>query len=134
MKYKAYVDTSALITFRDLSDTYHPLFRRLFSDPPSLVTSSLVIAEGHAWFLKRYDASRAMQFLSFVEELKIMTITPVGNKEVKDATKFIRKFSDQNLTLTDAVGLYIMQQHHIKNCWSNDHHLTLIGASLIIHQ
>jgi len=43
---EAYVDTSALIAFADRSDTYHPLFRRLFSDPPLLLTSSLVIAEG----------------------------------------------------------------------------------------
>ena len=35
---EAYVDTSALIAFVDPSDTYHPLFRLLFSDPPGLVT------------------------------------------------------------------------------------------------
>ena len=29
----AYVDTSALIAFVDASDTYHPLFRRLFAHP-----------------------------------------------------------------------------------------------------
>jgi len=44
---EAYVDTSALIAFADRSDTYHPLFRRLFSSPPRLITTPLVIAEGH---------------------------------------------------------------------------------------
>ena len=29
----AYVDTSALIAFADASDTYHPIFRRLFAAP-----------------------------------------------------------------------------------------------------
>ena len=32
-KTEAYVDTSALIAFADRSDTYHSLFRRLFSNP-----------------------------------------------------------------------------------------------------
>ena len=56
---EAYVDTSAFIAFLDRSDSYHVLFRRLFSDPPALATSSLVVAEGHGWFLKRYDGARA---------------------------------------------------------------------------
>ena len=51
-KTEVYVDTSAFIAFTDGSDTYHPLFYRLFADPPRLVTTSLVISEGHGWFLK----------------------------------------------------------------------------------
>lgn len=41
-KSEAYVDTSALIALCDRSDTYHALFRRLFSDPPALVTTALL--------------------------------------------------------------------------------------------
>ena len=54
-KTECYVDTSAWIAFLDGSDSYHGLFRKLFSDPPPLVTSALVVAEGHGWFLRRYD-------------------------------------------------------------------------------
>jgi hypothetical protein len=57
---EAYVDTSALIAFVDRSDTYHPLFRLLFSDLPGLVTTTLVVAEGHGWFFRRYDRTRAV--------------------------------------------------------------------------
>src|SRR5690349_6368065 len=59
-KAEAYIDTSAFIAFLDRSDSYHALYRRLFSQPPSLVTSGLVIAEGHGWFLRRYDFNRAV--------------------------------------------------------------------------
>ncbi|OGQ07749.1 MAG: hypothetical protein A3G32_03130 [Deltaproteobacteria bacterium RIFCSPLOWO2_12_FULL_40_28] len=133
-KIESYVDTSALIAFLDRSDTHHTLFARLFSDPPSLITSPLVIAEGHAWFLKRYDGTRAMQFLNFIEELKPLSIKAIGKTEMEKAAKYIRKYSDQTLTLADSLGLFLMDQHKIKSCWSTDHHLAITGVSLVIHE
>ena len=57
---KCYVDTSALIAFLDRSDSHHSLFRRLFSAPPVLISSALVVAEDHGWFLRRYDQEKAI--------------------------------------------------------------------------
>ena len=131
---EAYVDTSALIAFTDGSDTHHPLFFRLFADPPPLVTTSLVIAEGHGWFLKRYDETRALQFMAFIETINMLTIVGVGKQEIISATSFLRKFSDQKLTLTDAMGLHIMQETKITSCWSTDFHMGLTGVPLAIHQ
>ena len=133
-KTKAYVDTSALIAFLDRSDSYHALFLRLFSDPPKLVTTPLVVAEGHGWFLKRYDRRRALEFLSLVEALSPMNVVTVGEREQKAATELLRKYSDQDLTLTDAAGLHLMKAHRIKSCWSTDFHLGLTGVPLVIHE
>jgi predicted nucleic acid-binding protein len=134
-KTEAYVDTSALIAFADRSDSYHPLFRRLFSDPPRLVTTTLVAAEGHGWFLRRYDRTRGLQFLSMLESMRpAMKILAVGEREQKAATEWLRKFSDQDLTLTDASGLDVMETRGITTCWSTDFHLRLTGASLVIHE
>jgi predicted nucleic acid-binding protein len=129
---EAYVDTSALIAFVDRSDTYHPLFRRLFSDPPGIITTTLVVAEGHAWFLRRYDRTRALQFLSMIEDMKPLNIAPVGASEQSGAARLLRRYSDQDLTLTDAIGLHMMHEHKIKSCWSTDFHLGLTGVSLVI--
>ena len=131
-KTKAYVDTSALIAFADRSDTYHALFRRLFSEPPALLTTTLVVAEGHAWFLRRYDRTRALQFLSMIEDMKPLEIAAVGATEQVAAGRLLRRFSDQDLTLTDAAGLYLMNRHKIRNCWSTDFHLGLTGVPLVI--
>jgi predicted nucleic acid-binding protein len=130
---EAYVDTSALIAFVDRSDSYHDLFRQLFSAPPVLVTTTLVISEGHAWFLRRYDRNRALQFLALIEELRPLGILPVGPKELSAATILLRKFSDQDLTLVDAVGLHVMSARKTKSCWSTDFHLGLTGVALAIH-
>lgn len=130
-KTDAYVDTSALIAFADRSDGHHALFRRLFSDPPRLVTTTLVVAEGHGWFLKRYDRTRALQFVALIEELTPMRAVAVGPDEQAGGVRMLRKFSDQDLSLTDAVGLHVMQIHRINACWSTDRHLALTGASLV---
>jgi predicted nucleic acid-binding protein len=130
---EAYVDTSALIAFADRSDTHHPLFRRLFSDPPALLTSALVLAEGHAWFLRRYDVQRALQFLAMVDQMKFLSPVAVGKQELAGATMLLRRFSDQALTLTDAVGLQLMRERRIRLCWSTDFHLGLTGATLVVN-
>ncbi len=131
-KTEAYVDTSALIAFLDRSDSYHPLFRRLFSSPPRLVTSALVIAEGHGWFLRRYDRTRAVQLLNFIDELSVLAIQSFDRDELTKTSRLIKKFRDQSLTLADAHGLVIMHQRRISTCWSADRHLGLTGASLIV--
>jgi predicted nucleic acid-binding protein len=132
-KTEAYVDTSALIAFADRSDTYHRIFKRLFADPPKLITSTLVIAEGHGWFLKRFDRTKALEFLNMIETMTPLQVKTIGIVEQKAAVDLLRKFSDQDMTLTDSVGLHLMTTHHIQSCWSTDFHLALTGVPLVIH-
>lgn len=131
---EAYVDTSALIALADRSDTYHVTFLRLFSAPPRLLTTTLVIAEGHAWFLRRYDRTRALQFLAMVEDMSPLAVAAVGPGEQAKAAGILRRFSDQDLTMTDAVGLHVMRAHRIAVCWSTDFHLRITGVPLVIDQ
>lgn len=125
------MDTSALIAFADRSDTHHPLFRRLFGDPPRLVTTTLVVAEGHGWFLRRYDRTRALQFLAMIEAMTPLLTLPVGLKEQAAGVHLLRRFSDQDLTMTDAVGLHICATRKVGAVWSTDFHLGLTGAPLV---
>lgn len=130
---EAYVDTSALIAFADRSDSHHSLFRRLFSDPPALVTTPLVVAEGHAWFLRRYDVNRALQFLAMMDEMRFVSVAAVGKREMAGASVLLRRFSDQALTIADALGLHLMDEGKIRVCWSTDFHLGLTGATLVVN-
>ena len=131
---EAYVDTSALIAFADGSDTHHALFRRLFGEPPPLITTTLVVAEGHGWFLRRFDRSRALLFLAMIEAMGPLKVVGVGTREQKAGTGLLRRFSDQSLTMTDAVGLHLMSSRDIRSCWSTDFHLGLTGVPLVIHE
>jgi len=131
-KTECYADTSAWIAFLDRSDSYHSLFHRLFSDPPPLVTSALVVAEGHGWFLRRYDQRRAVQFLNFLDVLPGLTIQAFDSDELVKASQLVKKYADQKLTLADAHGLAVMRERRIATCWSTDRHLGLTGVRLAI--
>jgi len=131
---EAYVDTSALIAFADRSDSHHPLFRTLFADPPELLTSTLVVAEGHGWFLKRYDRLRALQFLAMIEDMAPLRLLAVGRAEQAGALKLLRRYSDQDLTLVDGVNLHLMRERRIRRCWSTDFHMRLSGVPLVIDE
>jgi predicted nucleic acid-binding protein len=129
-KTECYVDTSGFIAFLDKSDSYHSLYRRLFSEPPPLVTSALVIVEGHGWFLRRYDQRRAVQFLAFVGTLPALTIEAFDVDALGRASRIVKKYGEQKLTLADAHGLAIMQARKPGACWSTDRHLGLGGVPL----
>ena len=96
------------------------------------MTSSLVIAEGHGWFLRRYDQQRAIQFLAFIDALAPLTIRSFDADGLAKAGRLIKMFADQGLTLADAHGLALTSELRIGCCWSTDRHLGLMGARLIV--
>lgn len=130
---EANVDTSALIAFADRSDRWHALFARLFSDPPRLITTPLVVTEGHGWFLKRFDETKALHFLAIVAAISPLEVIATRLNELGAATELLRRFPKQNLTLVDTLGLRTMGVRRIKTYWSTDRHLGLTGVPLAIH-
>ncbi len=128
---EVYVDTSAFIAFLDRSDSHHPLFRRLFAEAPRLVTSAVVVAECHGWFLRRYDSQRALQFLNFLAALAPLHVISFDSAALTASTKIITRFADQSLTLADAHGLVVMHERRVRLCWSTDRHLGLTGVTLV---
>ena len=108
------------------------LFTR--GETQALVTTTLVIAEGHGWFLRRYDRTKALEYLAMIESMHPLKITSVGLREQGAATDLLRRFSDQDLTIADAVGINLMKARRILTCWSTDFHMGLTGVPLVIHE
>jgi predicted nucleic acid-binding protein len=94
----------------------------------------LVVAEGHGWFLRRYDSRRALEFLHFIEDLTCLRVASIEKKELDLSQKYLKQYSDQKLTLADACGLLLMDHQKIERCWSTDFHLSLTGRILAIHE
>jgi predicted nucleic acid-binding protein len=127
----AYVDTGAFIAFLDRSDSHHEVYRRLFANPPPIVTSALVVAELHGWFLRRYDSRRAIEALAFLDALTPLSIEPFDKAAIVSATLVVKRYQDQVLTLADAHGLAILASGRFGACWSTDRHLSVAGIPLV---
>ena len=132
MRRPVYADTSAFIAFLDRSDSHHALYRRLFAAPPPIVASALVVAELHGWFLRRYDARRAIEALAFLQSLTPLRIEPFDTAAVGTASAIVKRYQDQTLTLADAHGIALLQTGRFESCWSTDQHLALGGAPMAI--
>lgn len=99
---EVYVDTSSLIAFLDRSDRHHAAFRRGFAPPPELPTAA--VAGGHGRLLRRYDGTRARQFLAFIEALDPLAVPTARATEIGNGGAPLRRHCDRALTLADAVG------------------------------
>jgi hypothetical protein len=108
------------------------LFKRLFASPPPLITSALAIAEGHGWFLRRYDRYRAVEFLAFTAALPGLIVQAFDESELSKVRLALNRFTDQNLTLADARGLVIMGDRRSGTCWSTDRHLGLTRVAMAV--
>jgi predicted nucleic acid-binding protein len=91
------------------------------------------MAEGHGWFLRRYDRRRAAQFLAFAAALPDLTVVGFDSAELSKVSHLLVRFGDQNLTLADGHGLVIMQDRQSRVCWSTDRHMALTGVNLAVN-
>lgn len=71
--------------------------------------------------------------MAFVEALKPLHVVPCGAKERAGTVEILRRFEARNLTLADAMGLFVMGERAVRSCWSTDFHLGLTGVPLVIH-
>lgn len=61
-----------------------------------------------------------------------LRVIPTGPDELAGGVQLLRQFPDQDLSLTDAIGLWTMDQRKLRACWSTDRHLRLTGIPLAI--
>jgi len=62
--------------------------------------------------------------------LPALTIEAFDADALARASRLVKKYADQKLTLADAHGLAIMQARKPSACWSTDRHLGLAGVPL----
>lgn len=72
--------------------------------------------------------------MAMIEDMTPLRALSVGGPELSGAIEILRRYSDQDLTLTDAVGLHLLSELGLRHCWSTDFHLGLSGVTLVVHE
>lgn len=127
-----FIDSGAFIALLDRSDRLHPMVEPLFANPPrQLVTSLLVVAETHGWFLHRLGEEAARAFHAFLDELPGLRLLGVNSAHHAAIRKKLDRLRGAKLTYVDASSLVWLEQLRIPSVWGTDHNLALEGARVV---
>ncbi|MDP1809034.1 MAG: PIN domain-containing protein [Actinomycetota bacterium] len=133
---RVFVDTSAWIAFLDAGDDAHKAVAAGFSGAvrrARLLTTDYVIFETLTYLncsLKNHDL--AVAFYENCQDTVGLEIIPVPSEAAEAAlAEFFFKFSDQAISVVDAVSFYIMKQLGLKYALAVGKHFIAAGFELV---
>lgn len=133
---KIFIDTEAFIALADMDDKYHlaavNCFSRLLASQSPLMTSNFIVDETYTRLRRLLGSKAALRFGESLKaganSIEIATIT----EDVEEiAWDFLKKFSDQDLSYTDATSFALMKLKKTKEVFGFGQHFRLVGAILL---
>lgn len=135
MPRNVFVDTSCWLAIADKSEKRHArvsdVYQELLKTTTLLVTSDLVIAETQILLRRRLGSDAARVFLDGINNspsIEVLFLDAAMEMAVKE---ILKKFSDQELSFTDASAFTMMRSRKIKTAFTLDHHFALAGFLMI---
>jgi len=126
-----FIDTSAWIALFNRRDQYHEtadrIFRGAVASKRPLLTSNLVLAETHRFFLHGTGIRAAAAALAKIEASPLVRIEFAGATHHQSAKSWIEKLKDQPISYTDAVSFAVMESARCKEAIAFDHHFRIAG-------
>lgn len=130
------LDSSALIAILDPRERSHTEVREclelLGRRRDALYVSTFVIAETHRRLLYKPHVGRgkALEFLKDIFDGSYNIVRPTSEDE-KRAFTLLERFSDQDVTFTDASSMAIMLRMGLRKVLTLDWHFTLLGFQTV---
>jgi uncharacterized protein len=130
------VDTGAWLAAFHRRDQYHTAaateLRRLRESRTPLVVTDLILAETHLHLLYALGPARAADHLTTLKlDPAIEEVYTNAALQQSALSEWIRRFSDQALTLTDAVSFAVMKDRGIGSAFAFDSHFRIAGFRLL---
>lgn len=134
-----FIDTGAFCAFADRSDSCHVIAVRQFSailrERLQLITTNFIVDETYTWMRYRLGYRAAAEFLRRLrqseEKEPRLEITTIGRALEDEAMQMLEKFSDQDLSYTDATSLALIQEKKLKRAFTFDRHFHLLPIEVI---
>ncbi|MDD2708233.1 MAG: PIN domain-containing protein [Verrucomicrobiae bacterium] len=129
-----FIDTGAFLARLLPKDQHHLAASRAWDQLAgmnvSLVSSEAVLLET-ANFLTRAESGRfAAKWLKVALDSQEIRWLHSHPEDFIEAADYLQKFSDQRISLTDALSMELMRQNKIRQIFSFDRHFPLAGFSL----
>jgi predicted nucleic acid-binding protein len=96
------------------------------------VTTNLVVAEMQVLLARFRGPSEALRFLdSLYQDPTHFVVFVDRDRERAAIDRWLRRFDDQTLSLTDAVSFEVMREHGLKSVLALDEHFAIAGFDLV---
>lgn len=132
---EVFVDTGAWVAISDADDHYHAtaaeFYMRALRHYRALVTTNLVIAETYVLIRRRSGHQPAIRFLDSVHRSRRILKIYSNESLEEQAEDILRRYSDQDFSLTDAVSFAVMGQRSISEAFAFDRHFLAAGFTLL---
>lgn len=135
MPRNVFVDTGVWVAIGDRRDRHHTAavasYKRLANDRCLLTTTNLVVAEAYALILPRAGRLQALHLLDVVRQAGRLSRVYADAALEAQAEAILRRYNDQDFSLTDAVSFAVMDEGGIKEAFAFDKHFATAGFTLV---
>ena len=124
------LDTGPLVSLYDpedrRGDQVSVTLKRLQELKYPVCITMLTVAETHTRILYDVSSQRALRFLKAITDGSVQ-ILEFDTRDIIGAIDIIERYSDQDITYTDAVRMSIMKRKGIQTVLSYDHHFLILN-------
>ncbi len=117
-----FIDSSAFISYFVENDVNHEKVQKIFNEilEEKLITSSDVIVETLNWLTRKASKKIMHELGEILLNEDIAKIIHTDTDDKLAALKIIKKYSDYNLSFTDALSFALVKRLKIKRIFSLD--------------
>lgn len=123
-----FIDSSAFISYFVSNDINNSKVQNLFNDliEEDLVTSSDVVVETLNWLVRKTNKKIVIELGEVLFKEEIARIIQTEKNDKSFALEIIKKYSDHNVSFTDALSFAVIKKLKIKRVFSLDKDFNLL--------
>jgi uncharacterized protein len=131
-----FLDTSGWLAVLSGREASHERARAAYSEQVlgggALVTTALILAEMQVLLLKLSGPAAALRFLDAVAADHTHEVIDVDRDlRLAAVERWLRRFADQEFSLTDAVSFEVMRRRRLRRALALDRHFAVAGFELV---
>ena len=133
---EVFVDTVAWLALLNASDALHEparqIMEQLRAQQVHLTTTEFVLVEVADALCVPAVRAQTIRFIEGLRRLPVLDIIPASEKLVAAGWKLYYERNDKAWGLTDCISFAVMQERHLTQAFTSDHHFTQTGFARLL--